>query len=149
MRRLLFIPLLLLVATAERCPDSLQKIAEGLNDAAVVTAATQDVVIAAWKSGVITKAVSDIFIEDVTIPILSAIGHANQAVKALDAKEDQNRDDLLEILPPVIEALQAALADEKIEVIKNDATRASIQLSLQGLLTTLITLQAVTEVNAQ
>lgn len=149
MRRLLFIPLLLLVATAERCPDSLQKIAEGLNDAAVVTAATQDVVIAAWKSGVITKAVSDIFIEDVTIPILSAIGHANQAVKALDAKEDQNRDDLLEILPPVIEALQAALADEKIEVIKNDATRASIQLSLQGLLTALITLQAVTEVNAQ
>lgn len=149
MRRLLFIPLLLLVATAERCPDSLQKIAEDLNDAAVVTAATQDVVIAAWKSGVITKAVSDIFIEDVTIPILSAIGHANQAVKALDAKEDQNRDDLLEILPPVIEALQAALADEKIEVIKNDATRASIQLSLQGLLTALITLQAVTEVNAQ
>ncbi len=146
MRKLIFIPLLLL-CTAERCPDALQKIAEGLHDAAVITAEVQGMAIAASANGLITKAVSDQFIEDVTVPVLTAIGHANNAVALLAATDQKDRDSLLEILPPVIESLKAALADDKVGIISNVATQASVTLALQGVLAALNTLQAITEVN--
>jgi len=146
-RRLLLVPLLLLVATAERCPDALQKIAEALHDAAVVTGEVQTMAISASDNDVITKQESDDFIEAVTVPLLSAIGHGNSIVKDLLSKEEKERDEILEILPPVIEAVKAALADENIDAISNEGTKASIRFALQGVSSALLTLQAVTEVN--
>lgn len=146
MRRLLVIPLLLL-CTAERCPDSLQKITEALHDAAVVTGEVQTIAISAFQNLLITRQESDDFIEAVTIPILSVIGHANSAIQDLLILEETDRDEILKILPPVIEAVKAAIADEKIQAISNEGTRASILFSLQGLSSALITIQALTEVN--
>ena len=77
--------------------------------------------------------------------MLSAIGHANGAVALLIARDEVDRDEILEILPPVIAALNAALADEKIGIIENPATQAAVRLGITGIVTALATIQVLTE----
>jgi len=146
MRRLIFIPILL-ICMAPSCPDALEKIAKGLNVAAVSTGEVQTVVIEASDLDMITKEESDAFIKAVTVPILVAIGKANTTVELLLAMDEKDRDELVEVLPPVIESVKEALADEKIGLITNDATQASVQLGLQSILAALNIIQATTEVS--
>ena len=147
-KALFFVLLIALVCTAERCPDELQTVAEVLHDAAVVTGEVQDIAIAASGNDVITKEDSDVFISKVTVPLLTAIGKGNQTVALLIALDSQDKSELLDILPPVIEAFGEVVTDENLGIIKNEGTRASIELTLQGVLATLKTVQAVTEVKA-
>lgn len=145
MRKFLFVPLFL-VCLAAGCGDALRSMAEGLNKAAVSIGEVQTIIIAAWENDVITKAESDQYIEGITVPVLTAISHANGAVALLIARDEVDRDELLEILPPVLAALDAALADEKIGLISNAGTKAAVQLGLVGIVTALTTIQALTEV---
>jgi len=144
MRKFLFLPLFLCMIAAG-CGGALQDLAEGLNKAAVSIGEVQTIIIAAWENDVITKAQSDQYIEGITVPVLSAIGHANGAVALLAARDEVDRDELLEILPPVIVAINAALADEKIGIIENPAIQASVKLGLVGIVTALTTIQVLTE----
>lgn len=144
MRKFLFLPLFVLCMAAS-CDNALQEIAEGLNKGAISVGEVQGVIIAAWENDIITKEQSDQYIENLTVPILTAIGHANGAVAVLAVRDEVDRDELLEILPPVIAALNDALADEKIGIIENAATQASVKLGLQGVLTALSTIQALTQ----
>jgi len=143
-RKLLFVPLFLCMIAAG-CSNALKTIAEGLNDAAFSIGEVQTIIIAAWENDVITKAESDQYIENITVPVLSAIGHANGAVALLIARDEVDRDEILEILPPVIAALNAALADEKIGIIENPATQAAVRLGITGIITALATIQVLTE----
>lgn len=144
MRKLMFLPLFLCMIAAS-CSGALEDIAEGLNDAAFSVGEVQTIIIAAWENGVITKEESDQYIAGITVPVISAIGHANTAVALLAIRDEVERDEILEILPPVITALNGALADENIGIISNPATQAAVKLGLQGILTALMTIQAVTE----
>jgi hypothetical protein len=144
MRKFLFVPLFLCMIAAG-CSNALQTIGEGLNDAAFSIGEVQTVIIAAWENDVITKAQSDQYIEGITVPVLSAIGHANGAVALLAARDEVDRDEILEILPPVIAALNEALSDEKIGIIDNVATQAAVKLGLVGMVTALTTIQVLTE----
>jgi hypothetical protein len=144
MRKLLFVPLFLCMIAAG-CSNALQSIAEGLNDAAFTIGEVQTIIIAAWENGVITKAQSDQYIENITVPVISAIGHANGAVALLIARDEVDRDEILEILPPVIAALNAALGDEKIGIIDNVATQSAVRLGITGIITALATIQVLTE----
>lgn len=144
MRKLLFVPLLL-VCLAAGCDDALRSMAEGLNKSAVSIGEVQGIIIAAWENGVITKEESDQYIENITVPVLSAIGTANGAVTLLIARESTDRDEMLEILPPVIEALNEALGDEKIGLITNAGTKAAVQLLLRSIVSTLRTIQVIAE----
>lgn len=144
MRKLLFVPLLL-VCMAAGCDDALREITEGLNKAAVSVGEVQGIIIAAWENDVITKEQSDQYIEGITVPVLSAIGTANGAVALLVARDEVDRDEILEILPPVIDALNEALADEKIGLITNAGTKAAVQLLLRSVVSTLRTIQVIAE----
>ncbi len=144
MRKFLFLPLFV-VCMAASCDNALQEIAEGLNKGAVSVGEVQGIIIAAWENDVITKEASDQAIENITVPVLSAIGHANGAVAILATKDSVDRDEILEILPPVITALNEALADEKIGIIENPATQAAVKLGIQGIITALTTIQAFTQ----
>lgn len=144
MRKLLFVPLFLTMIAAG-CSNALQTVAEGLNDAAFSIGEVQTIIIAAWENDVITKEESDQYIEGITVPVLSAIGHANGAAALLAARDEVDRDEVLEILPPVIAALNEALTDEKIGIIENPATQAAVKLGLQGIVTALTTIQVLTE----
>ncbi len=144
MRKLLFVPLFLTMVAAG-CGNALQTIAEGLNDAAFTVGEVQTIIIAAWENDVITKEQSDQYIAGITVPVISAIGHANGAVALLVARDEVDRDEIMEILPPVIAALNAALGDDKIGIIENPATQAAVRLGIQGALTALMTLQVLTE----
>ncbi len=144
MRKLLFVPLLL-VCMAAGCADTLRSITEGLNKAAVSVGEVQGIIIAAWENDVITKEKSDDLIAGITVPVLSAIGTANGAVALLVARDEVDRDEILEILPPVIEALKEALADEKIGLISNAGTKAAVQLGLQAVVSALSTIQVIAE----
>ena len=144
MRKLLFVPLFLTMIAAG-CDNALKTIAEGLNDAAFSIGEVQTIIIAAWENDVITKEQSDQYIENITVPVLSAIGHANGAAALLIARESTDRDEILEILPPVIAALNEALSDEKIGIIENPATQAAVKLGLVGMVTALATIQVLTE----
>lgn len=144
MRKLLFVPLFLSMVAAS-CGGALQDIAEGLNDAAFSVGEVQTIIIAAWENDVITKEESDQYIEKGTVPVLTAIGHANGAVALLSARDEVDRDELLEILPPVIQALNDALTDENIGIIPNEGTKAAVTLGLQGIVTALTTIQVLTE----
>ena len=144
MRKLLFVPLFLCMIAAG-CSNALQSIAEGLNDAAFTVGEAQTIIIAAWENDVITKAESDLYIENITVPLISVIGHANTAVALLAIRDEVDRDEIMEILPPVIVALNLALSDEKIGIIENPATQAAVRLAIQGVLTALMTLQVLTE----
>lgn len=144
MRKLLFVPLFFCMIAAG-CDNALKTIAEGLNDAAFSVGEVQTIIIAAWENDVITKAESDEYIENITVPVLSAIGHANGAVALLIARDSVDRDEIMEILPPVIAALNEALSDEKIGIIENPATQAAVKLGLVGMVTALATIQALTE----
>jgi len=144
MRKLLFVPLFLTMIAAG-CSNALQTIAEGLNDAAFTIGEVQTIIIAAWENDVITKAESDQYIENITVPLISVIGHANTAVALLAVRDEVDRDEIMEILPPVIAALNLALSDEKIGIIENPATQAAVKLGIQGVLTAMMTLQVLTE----
>lgn len=144
MRKFLFVPLFLCMIAAG-CGDALRSMAEGLNKAAISIGEVQGIIIAAWENDVITKAQSDQYIEDITVPVLSAIGAANGAVTLLIARESTDRDEMLEILPPVIEALSEALADDKIGLINNAATKAAVQLGLRSMVSALRTIQVIAE----
>lgn len=144
MRKFLFVPLFLSMVAAG-CGGALQDIAEGLNKAAVSVGEVQTIVIAAWENDVITKEESDQYIESGTVPVLSAIGHANGAVAVLAARPEVERDELLEIIPPVIAALNDALSDQNIGVISNEGTKAAVTLGLNGIITALTVIQATTE----
>lgn len=143
MRKFLFVPLFLTMIGAS-CGGALQDIAEGLNKAAVSVGEVQTIVIAAWENDVITKAESDGYIAGGTVPVLTAIGHANGAVAVLAARPEVERDELLEIIPPVIAALNDALSDEKLGIITNEGTKAAVSLGLNGIITALSVLQATT-----
>lgn len=144
MRKFLFLPLFL-VCLGAGCDDALRSMAEGLNKAAVSIGEVQGIIIAAWENDVITKEESDELIADITVPVLSAIGKANGAVTLLIARESSDRDEMLEILPPVIEALNEALADDKIGLISNPGTKAAVQLGLQAIVSALRTIQVIAE----
>lgn len=144
MRKLLFVPLFLSMIAAG-CGNALQTIAEGLNDAAFSVGEVQTIIIAAWENDVITKEQSDQYIENITVPVISAIGHANTAVALLAVRDEVERDEILEILPPVITALNLALGDENIGIIENPATKAAVSLGIQGIVTALTTIQVLTE----
>ena len=144
MRKLLFVPLFLTMIAAG-CSNALQTIGEGLNDAAFSIGEVQTIIIAAWENDVITKAQSDQYIENITVPVISAIGHANTAVALLAIRDEVDRDEILEILPPVIAALNEALGDENLGIIENPATQAAVKLGLNGIVTALTTIQVLTE----
>lgn len=144
MRKFLFLPLFL-VCLGAGCDDALRSMAEGLNKAAISVGEVQGIIIAASDNNVITKEESDQYLEGITVPVLSAIGTANGAVAILVARESTDRDEILEILPPVIAALNEALADDSIGLISNAGTKASVQLGLQAVVSALRTIQVIAE----
>ena len=146
MRKLIFLPLFF-IATAASCDDTLKTMAKTLNTAAVATGEAQTIVIAAQESGVISKEASDAFVAGVTVKILTAIGLGNTALSLMVALPETARDDPLEILPPIIQAVKDGLADEQLNIITNEGTKANVQLALQGILAGLNTAQAILEVN--
>jgi len=146
MRKLLFIPLLLFVM-APACSDSdLENLALNLNRAATALGTVQGTVIAAHDTGVIDKPTADSIVT-ITVRVARAIDVANNLTRDFSTMPEGSRDQLLEILVPVADALQEGLTDANMGLITDAGTRSAVELGFRSALLALQGAQALLEVN--
>lgn len=147
MRKLLFIPLAL-VAMAAACEDSdIQKVATALNTATKTVGGVQDGVIAAHDTlgeEVFSKADADALVE-ICKEVQMAIVLANNLTREFSELPPGGRDQVLEILIPVIETLEGAVTTEKLALIANDDLRAAVALGFRTALGFMQTAQLILE----
>jgi len=75
-----------------------------------------------------------------------AIVLANNLTRQFSELPPGGRDQLLEILIPVMDALEAAVSDEKLSIIIDDSLRSAVSIGLKTALEVLRTAQTILEV---
>jgi len=157
MRKFLFIPLAL-VAMAAACEDSdIEKVATALNTATKTVGGVQDATILAFDSGLFSDDVNDEgeitqtakekadVIVEICKEVQMAVVLANNLTREFSELPAGGRDQVLEILIPVIETLEVAVSEEKITLITNDNLRAAVALGFRTALGFMQTAQAILE----
>lgn len=149
MRKLLFLPLFLL-AMGQSCSDSdLDRVAKSLNTATKTVGGVQDAVIAAHDTlgeEVFPKDDADAIVA-VCKEVQMAIVLANNLTRNYTEMPEGGRDNLLDILVPVIEALEIAASSEKLSIIIDNSLRSVVSLGLNTALGVMRTAQTILEVN--
>lgn len=148
MRKLLFIPLAL-VMMGQMCSESdIEKIAVALNTATKSVGVVQDAVIAAHDSlgeEVFPKADADAIVE-ICKEVQMAIVLANNLTRQFSELPPGGRDQLLEILIPVMDALEVAASDPELSHIADDTLRSAVALGFRTALGVMRTAQRILEV---
>ncbi len=147
MRKLLFLPLAL-VLMGQMCSESdIQKIATALNTATKTVGGVQDAVIAAHDTlgeEVFSKSDADAIV-GICKEVQVAIVLANNLTRQFSELPPGGRDQLLEILIPVMDTLEVALTEEKLTLITNDNLRAAVALGFRTALGFMQTAQTLLE----
>jgi len=142
MRKLVSLPLFLVLIAAWCDEDNLTKIAQGLNSATTALQTVQNTVKNAFFAGVIEKTDADAYVK-ISVDVAAAIQLANDRTRAFSELPPEGRDEILEILVPVIETLAEGLTDEKLGIISDDDLRSKVKFGLTTALTGLKTAQAL------
>jgi len=146
MKRFIFIPLLLLTM-APACSDSdLATLATNLNRAATAVDTVQGTVIAAHESDLISKADADSIVT-ITVKVARAIGLANSLTREFTNMPEDGRDQLVEILVPVMDTLEEGLMDENLGIITDAGLKSAIELGFRTALLGLQTAKTLLEVS--
>ncbi len=146
MRRLLFIPLLL-VGMSATCGDSdIQSIGDGLNRASIAVGTAQSAVISAFDAGLIDKSDADAIVT-VAVKVARVIGEANALTREFSELPAGSRDELFEILVPVLGTIENALTDEQLNLITDEGLRSKIRLNFNIALAGIRIAQSFLEVN--
>jgi hypothetical protein len=144
-RKFIFIPLFLAML-APRCQDSdVKSIAENLNRAAIAIDTAQSTVISAHEEGIINKNSADSVVV-ITVRVAYAIRAANVLTREFSELSEESRDHLLEILIPVLGALEDGLSNENLNIITNANVKSSVEISLRTALVALQTVQGFLKV---
>ncbi len=157
MRKFLFIPLAL-VAMAAACEDSdIEKVATALNTATKTVGGVQDAVIAAFDLGAFSDTVdaegnvtqtakqkADALVE-VCREVQMAIVLANNLTREFSELPPGGRDQVLEILIPVMDTLEVAVTGAKLALIANDNLRSAVALGFRTALGFMQTAQLILE----
>lgn len=148
MRKLLFIPLALLM-TAAWCDDSeIEMIAKSLNTATKAVGGVQDTVIAAHDTlgeEVFPKDDADDIVE-ICKEVQMAILLSNNLTRDFSELPPGGRNQLLEILIPVMDILEVAVSNPELSHIKDDDLRAAVALGFRTALGLMQTVQLILEV---
>ena len=148
MRKLMFLPLFSLVLMAGMCDDSdIVKIARSLNTATKSVGVVQDTVIAAHDSlgeEVFSKDDADAIVK-ICKEVQMAIVLANNLTRQFSELPPGGRDQLLEILIPVMDTLEVAVSTEKLALITDDDLRAAVALGFRTALGVMQTAQLILE----
>ncbi len=138
---------LLLVVTAPSCgDDDLKRVGRTLNEAARSIQILQTTVIDARDADLINKNSADAVVT-ITVKVARAIGRANTLTRNFSRLDPEDRNGVLEILEPVLIALQAGAADEALTGITDDSLKASIKLAFAATITALQAAKAIMEVS--
>ncbi len=158
--KVLLLPIIAMVCMAPACSDGdLETLATNLNRAATALGTVQDTVIAAHDDGMFSDDVDDQgvvtqtakqkadVIVSITVRVARAIDIANELTRDFSTMPEGGRDQLLEILVPVAEALEEGLTDSNMGLITNAGTRSAIELGFRTALLALQGAQALLEAN--
>ena len=149
MRKLMFLPLFSLVLMAGMCDEKdIVKIATALNTATKSVGVVQDTTIAAHDTlgeEVFPKADADAIVV-ICKEVQMAILLANNLTRQFSELPPGGRDQLLEILIPVMGALESAVSDEKLSIIIDGSLRSTVSTGLNTALGVMRTAQAILEV---
>ena len=138
---------LLLTLTAPSCgDDDLKRVGRTLNQAVRDIQILQSEVIDARDADRINKDSADAVVL-ITVRVARAIGRANTLTRNFSRLDPEDRDGVLEILDPVLIALQAGAADEALTGITDQILKASIQLAFAATITAIETAKAIMEVS--
>jgi len=130
-QRILFIPLLLLIAMGAICSDDdLVTISQNLNRVATSLKTVQDVAMEAFFMGAATKPEADFFVK-ITMDVAAATQLANDRTRAFSELPLEGRDGIIEILIPVIESIEAGLEPGKLATITNEGLKSKIRFGLE------------------
>ncbi len=157
MRKLLFLPLAL-VMMGQMCSESdIEKIAVALNAATKSVGVVQDAAIAAFDSGLFTDDVNDEgevvqtakqkadAIVQICKEVQMAILLSNNLTRQFSELPQGGRDQLLEILIPVMDTLEVAVSDAELSHIADDNLRAAVALGFRTALGVMQTAQVILE----
>lgn len=158
LKSFIFIPLLWLVTMAPMCSDSnLANVAGGLNKASIAVDTVQSTVMEAFElgvfkddvdeNGVVTqtaKQKADTIVV-LTVKVARAIGLANGLTREFTTMPEGGRDQLLEILLPVIETLEEGLTDESLDIIPDGDLKSAVEFGFRAALLGLQTAQTLLE----
>jgi hypothetical protein len=148
MRKLMFLPLFSLVLLAGMCDDSdIEQIATSLNRATKAVGVVQDTVIAAHDTlgeEVFPKKDADAIVI-ICKEVQMAIVLANNLTRDFSELPPGGRNQLLEILIPVMDTLEVAVSTERLALIKDDNLRAAVALGFRTALGVMQTAQLILE----
>ena len=148
MRKLMFLPLFSLVLMAGWCDDEdIVKIAKALNTATKAVGVVQDTTIATHDTlgeEVFPKADADAIVT-ICKEVQMAIVLANNLTRDFSELPVGGRNQLLEILIPVMDTLEVAVSTEKLALIKDDNLRAAVALGFRTALGVMQTAQLILE----
>ena len=148
MRKLMFLPLFSLVLMAGMCDDSdIVKIATALNTATKSVGVVQDTTIAAHDTlgeEVFPKKDADAIVV-ICKEVQMAIILANNLTRDFSELPPGGRNQLLEILIPVMDTLEVAVSTEKLALITDDNLRAAVALGFRTALGVMQTAQLILE----
>ena len=148
MRKLMFLPLFSLVLMGGWCDDSdIERIAKSLNQATHSVGVVQDTTIAAHDTlgeEVFPKKDADDIV-NICKEVQMAIVLANNLTRDFSELPVGGRNQLLEILIPVMDTLEVAVSTEKLALIKDDKLRAAVALGFRTALGVMQTAQLILE----
>ncbi len=148
MRKLMFLPLFSLVLMAGWCDDSdIERIAKSLNQATHAVGVVQDTTIATHDTlgeEVFPKKDADAIV-NICKEVQMAILLANNLTRDFSELPVGGRNQLLEILIPVMDTLEVAVSTEKLALIKDDKLRAAVALGFRTALGVMQTAQLILE----
>jgi len=140
------IPLLLVVAAPSCGDDDLKRVGRTLNEAARSIQVIQATIIEAHGAGLISGLHADDLVE-ITVSVAKAIGEANILTINFSRLDPEDRDDLIEILEPILLALQKGGANASLSDIADENLRASIKLAFEITITAIQSTRAIVEIN--
>lgn len=134
---------LLLVVTAPSCGnDDLKRVGRVLNEAVRSIQILQSTVIDAHDAGLMEKASADEVVS-LTVRVAIAIGRANTLTRNFSRLEPDQRNNLLQILDPVLIALKEGVLDSELSGIADESLRASIKLGFESVITAIETVKLI------
>ena len=147
MRKLLFLPLALVLMGAWCNESDIEKIATALNTATKSVGVVQDATIAAHDTlgeETFPKADADAIVQ-ICKEVQMAILLSNNLTRQFSELPQGGRDQLLEILIPVMDTLEVAVSDTELSLITDDNLRAAVTLGFRTALGVMQTAQIILE----
>lgn len=143
--KVFLLPIIAMTLMAPGCSDAdLETLATNLNRAAIAVDTVQGTVIAAHDNGIIEKADADTIVT-ITVKVARAMVLANGLTREYSTMPEGGRDQLLEILLPVVEVIEEGLTDANMGIITDASLKSAVEMGFRTALLGLQTAKALLE----